>query len=474
MDVEQILGRILRQPYARQHKSPLLNASYVLTNSADFHSTLDKIVTGLNRAGFSRKDYRVGDSQEIPQPPAEPEPEQTAIPFNPEPTEDVFDDVNPVEVRNVLSGGSSAGAGIGDMLDKAIRQTEDYTEAVTNTPDDGFTGGELGDMLTQNAIQAQFAEEVSNLRIPRFFLKSAPDLFGGEYELLERENLSDGFSLSAADARVKFELATGEMYRVDIEEKGEAVPKYRRADSELSEYIRSRLATLPPEQKIQSCANLICGQLNRNNRYAASEINDYVRRVIGGMTEDELAAMETAIPTYAKKIEDKIETLEDAYREEQFSRWLDSGKIVCRDDFALPKVITPADTTDSIPKSLYEAEKNDMNSEEHGLIDVIVSLENVKWWHRIIERSPSEFYLNGFINHYPDFMVMTKSGRLVLVEYKGDDRDNSDSERKLKLGRQWQSLAGPNYRYFMVFKNRDIGIVGAYTMDQFMGIMKEL
>ena len=35
VDVEQILGRILRQPYAKEHKSTLLNTSYVLTNSAD-------------------------------------------------------------------------------------------------------------------------------------------------------------------------------------------------------------------------------------------------------------------------------------------------------------------------------------------------------------------------------------------------------------------------------------------------------
>ena len=44
VDVEQILGRILRQPYAMEHKSPLLNTSYVLTNSVDFHNTLEKII----------------------------------------------------------------------------------------------------------------------------------------------------------------------------------------------------------------------------------------------------------------------------------------------------------------------------------------------------------------------------------------------------------------------------------------------
>lgn len=472
VDVEQILGRILRQPYAMQHESPLLNTSYVLTNSVDFHTTLEKIVAGLNKAGFSRRDYRIGEAVESSNIPAKPEAAQTKIPLDAQTAEDdSFDDVNVQEVKTALEGTTPAAAAVSAMVQEAAQQAADYTAAI-NEPDDGFMGGELGDMLTQNAMQPHLAAEASALRIPQFFLRSVPDLFGSEYELLEPENLSEGFSLAGQDAQVRFELATGEMYRIDVAENGEAVPKYKRVDSELSEYIRNRLAQLPPEQKIQSCTNMLCAQINRNNRYAAAEINDYVRRIVGGMTEDELSAMETAIPTYAAKIQEKIRGLEEAYREEQFSRWLDIGKIVCRESYALPPVITPADTTDAIPKSLYEAEKDDMNGGEHELIDAVVAPDNIKWWHRIIERKG--FRLNGYINHYPDFMVMTKSGKLVLIEYKGDDRDNSDSERKLSLGRKWQAQCGPNYRYFMVFKNRDFGIDGAYTLDQFVEIMREL
>ena len=64
--------------------------------------------------------------------------------------------------------------------------------------------------------------------------------------------------------------------------------------------------------------------------------------------------------------------------------------------------------------------------------------------------------------------------KLVMIEYKGDNLDNSDSKRKLKLGRLWQAQAGPSYRYFMVFKNREFGIDGAYTLDDFVAIMREL
>ncbi|OHD12912.1 MAG: hypothetical protein A2Y41_10905 [Spirochaetes bacterium GWB1_36_13] len=63
VDVEQILGRILRLPYVRKHKQDLLNFSYVFTSSSNFLSTLEKIVLALNRAGFSSKDYRIKESQ---------------------------------------------------------------------------------------------------------------------------------------------------------------------------------------------------------------------------------------------------------------------------------------------------------------------------------------------------------------------------------------------------------------------------
>ena len=58
VDVEQILGRILRQPYVIKHSIPLLNVSFVLTASTKFNDTLRNIVSGLQASGFSDKDYR--------------------------------------------------------------------------------------------------------------------------------------------------------------------------------------------------------------------------------------------------------------------------------------------------------------------------------------------------------------------------------------------------------------------------------
>lgn len=62
IDVEQILGRVLRQPYTRQHGSALLNMSYVLTSSTNFHTTIDNVVESLRMSGYSRRDYIANDT----------------------------------------------------------------------------------------------------------------------------------------------------------------------------------------------------------------------------------------------------------------------------------------------------------------------------------------------------------------------------------------------------------------------------
>lgn len=274
----------------------------------------------LNKAGFSRKDYRIGESIE-PIVNTTPEPEYVQMEFSTqtESSADTFDDIVPEEVKTVLEAPTeSTNQTMVSMEQEAQQAVKAYETELADSDNSGFMGGELGDMLNQNQVQAQYREEVQNLRIPQFFLQSVPDLFGDAYELLEPEHLSEGFSLSGQDAQISFELATGEMYRVDIQEQGEAVPKYKRVSKDESEYIREYLAKLPQEKKIRHCIDMICRQINKNNRYAASEIEDYVRRIVGNMTEDELAAMETAIPVYARKIQQKIEVLEDTYRENQF------------------------------------------------------------------------------------------------------------------------------------------------------------
>lgn len=498
VDVEQILGRILRQPYTKRHTGTLLNSSYVFTCSRDFRETIDSILAGLNNAGFSRKDFRLGTTEE-PVPQVSDDValgEQMSMgdysdtysntTFTMELTDsetelseqnegsDSFEDVDPSMVNtSPVSTGGEVAPRVADIAGTAEQTAADYEEkfAENEANNVGILWGELGVMLNQYRIQSLYRDEIKDLKIPQFFVQTVPDLFGDEYELLEPEALSEGFSLSEQNAEISFELDSSHIYKFDVAEEGEAVPKYKKVKQDSSEYIKNFISKYPEEKRVNLCVDAICHQLNRNNRIASAHLLEYVKRIVGGMDKDEVATMQSNVPIYAHKIGKKIEALEEVYREEQFFKWLDSGKIICREAYLFPEVITPVQAIDAVPYSLYESEKDDMNQFERHVLDVVVSLNTVRWWHRNIDRKG--FRLNGFINHYPDFIVMTKKGNVILVESKGDYLDGDDSKTKLSLGRSWQAATGGKYRYFMVFKDKEIG-KGSYKLDDFAEVMKNL
>ena len=53
-------------------------------------------------------------------------------------------------------------------------------------------------------------------------------------------------------------------------------------------------------------------------------------------------------------------------------------------------------------------------------------------------------------------------------------KGRSETLDKLHLGRAWQEQAGPGYRYFLVFQDKDISMTGAYPMSEFLKIPAEL
>lgn len=336
-----------------------MNTSYVLTCSNDFRDTLENIVKSLNCAGFSRKDYRVAGEAELPV--IEPQEIPQSNPMEPIASEsspldiDSFAEVDTsaIQIPPVSSTSAAPVTGtLSTLLSIAEKQAEQYEQESRQNDISGFIGGDIGDMIKQYRIQPQYAEEIKSLRIPQFVIESPQDLFSEGTELLEKDALLDKFTLSGQDATVNFSLSAGEVYTVDIHEQGDAVPKYKRASQLQSEYLRDVLARMAPEEKIESCTKNICHIINRNNAFATSEVEDYVRRVVANMTEDELAVIETSVQTYALKIKDKIEALQNAYREKKFYKWLDSEKITCQEMYVFPDIITPQDASDSVPLSL--------------------------------------------------------------------------------------------------------------------------
>jgi len=481
VDVEQILGRVLRQPYVQQHNFALLNLSYVLTASSKFLDTLDSIVKGLNKSGFSSKDYKVAESEtsKITSSQIDPLSQLLLIPTQTDKPSDTSDDfLDDIDISRILPVGENENvidSSISEIENTALAQTEAFNQMVSvieSNPLINFIPTEIQSLIQSYAMKDTFKEEASALEIPQFFIKkSTGDIFSAGEMLLEKEDLLNGFPLSRSDININFDNVASELYKVDLDEtKKDYTPSFVRLDGEVRE--RVMVYILDPARKDSRVKNLtkrIVDLLGRMDPIPQREIEKFITRILEDFTDEQFSDFASHEYSYKDKIKEKIRSLSDAYAEKQFRTFIDTDKTYVKSSFKLPLEIAPGLTSKDIGKSLYEKE-GDMNGFEEKVINEIANLPNILYWTRNIERKG--FRLNGFVNHYPDFIIQTKSGKTIILETKGDDRDNSDSEAKLRLGNAWVQKAGSNFKYFMVFDRKQVD--GAHRLDEFLIKVREL
>lgn len=479
VDVEQIVGRVLRQPHARRHEQATLNMSYVLTSSNDFKATLDKIVKGLNGAGFSDKDYRVGEAPSAPAPQPVYQREELSetpsdsLPGLAEPEE--FLDFDPSMLSQALQTRGEAPTTAADAMLSSAEKEQSAFEAAMDSGADGLFADiptEVRDSMSSFHMNAEFADEASQLRIPQFFLRVEPNIFtDSDFDLLEKEDLARDFTLKGKPSQIDFDRADDEIAKVDINDTEGSTPKVFKMTDTDQRYIKSQFSKQSPESKVRTCKSIIHKQLSKMDMVDDNELREYIDRIVGDMDKDTLSALEKSPQGFALRIKRYIEGLLEAHYEKQFNNWVESGDIVCRPSYALPSAIAPLHGTSTYGLSLYQGEE-EANGFEYDMVLAFTGLSNIKWWHRNMSRKG--FVINGFVNHYPDFIVMTKSGKIVLIETKGDHLDNEVNRKKLELSRTWQSLAGEQFRYYMVFQKKAPDLKGAYTFDGFLEVLKKL
>ena len=480
VDVEQILGRVLRLPYTQKNESEVLNLSYVITSSADFHQTLGKVVAGLNDAGFSSHDYRAQDvdtpAANEPAPNGEQVPLLSALEEEPDLPEVSGTDLKArfeAAVQQAKQAEQAGDVAADPIFAQALEQNANYEAEIKQADDTAWSQAptEVRDKMNQFRINEEFAEEAAALRIPQFMLETGPSLFSDAFEPLELEHLDVGFSLVDKDAHVDFTSVAAEMARVDVDESKDSTAKAWRLSGGDSAFFREWFNTQPSEKRLSLCKVIIKQKLSRMNCVNDKELDDYIDRVINTLSEDQLSELEQSPYPYVLKIQDKVKELLAQHRSSIFDTWLEQDKISCLPNYKFPSVISPPTFTTMVPKSLYTAEE-DMNKYEFKVVWGLSELGNVKWWHRNI--SKRGFQINGPVHAYPDIIVMLHSGKILMVETKGDQLDNDESKEKAKIGDQWARLAGKQYKYYMVFETKQPNYPGAYSLERFMEIVKGL
>jgi type III restriction enzyme len=471
VDVEQILGRILRQPYVMKHNIPFLNFSYVLTASSKFFDTLDNIVKGLNKAGFSEYDYKVADATMLDEAKKEDSLQQLLYPQPVINAEDVTEEIDSSKIF-LPSDDALPGDMVLKIEQEAVRQNAAFEQTIFDMEANNVTPmpNEIKLLVKTYEIKAVFKEQAALINLPQFYLAVPASQFSFvEAELsmvrLEKENLLEGFALGKADTNIAFSSIASELYKVDLDEtKNAHTPTFVRIDGMVKESVMAYI--LDPSKKdsrVRNFTKQIMETIGNMYPIADQEIKKYISRILEDFSDEQFNDFRDKYYSYASKIKDKIRDLSEAYAERKFKDFLDTDKVFVKPSFTLPVSISPGETAKAISKSLYEKEAG-MNGFEERVIDQIGNMNNISFWTRNIERKG--FKINGFINHFPDFIIQTKSGKTILLETKGD---HLDAEQKITLGNLWATKSGNSYRYFMVYERRTVD--GAYKLEDFINII---
>ncbi len=462
IDVEQIVGRILRQPHQRRFKNSLLNLSYVITSSATFLQTVERIVGALQLSGYSRSDFRAVEFPgEDVLPVIYPKPQDLAfIPSNGVTKAEDIDQIDCSKINAQLSKSSNSIPTIPAWQDLAMRIEQQVNETAKKT-DTAFPESIWGEN-TMKQMVPEYVDTVKLIKLPQFYMKvEIPTLFAGKsdfdenYQKVDFQMLMDGFKLSQQDTQITFDAIPPDMYQIDIDDSTrEHEVKLKKLDQRSMELFTSFLSHLSTPDQIRELAARITSQLSSVKWLPSKDSAQYVIRVLEGLDSNMHTQMARDPWRFASKIKNKINSLAADYAHKTFVKGISSGKIICRAEWAFPTTIEVTDSRKGIIKCLY-VEENSMNELEFGVINDIANLSNILCWHRIIERR--DYHINGWWgNHYPDFIIITQNANVILVEAKGGDRDNSDTEKKIELGRRWQevsgeSIGGRKWRYFCVF-----------------------
>ena len=515
VDVEQIVGRILRLPHAREAKRKFLNMSYVFTNSGDFQSTLDKVVKGLNNAGFSKKEYRVaageeetvtdtdtgtqvmvnlfgadtglqgnavgenGTGENLTQ--TGPGGNETGEPLSEFMEMDTTGQPFAQQGVTYSETQSDIPAGMEDFFKAAEQQQDAYDSQVDAAAQQNFdVPSEYVDDSDVVYVREEFREQIKHtVRLPKFYYKApVSSLFSSDTEqgeLVTKEFLAKDFRLSQQNTEIDFVSMNTEIYSFDVEV-GDETPKRCKMSKREAEAFKAALKMVPPESRKKQMKAKLTEQINdKYNTLSQQEIKIYIDRIVDGMGADRLADMEENFLAYSEKVAARIKTLLESWYEKRFTDLLTAQDIFVDFTFAYAeKAIVPGNRSEW-KKMLYTGEGK-MNSFEQSLIEEVCGMDNILWWHRNGDNpyDKNAWCINGFLNHYPDFIVMTKKGHLVAVETKGEQLGNEDNFAKARLGYLLDTHDNNDkFSYFMVFEKEKPDRPGCKSRQEFLNLLEK-
>ena len=470
VDVEQLLGRVLRMPYAKRRKADALNRAYAFLSEPSFGAAARSLVDKLVAMGFEEDEARDNIEQ------AQKEVNEDGGLFGPRDkpkttfkhtvtaTPEVTSELKKHEgitVRETDGGKAEISVtgridgGLEKVIAKALSEPErkGFTEAVARyrvEVRDLLSPAEQGETFEVPLLMSEVQGTLEFADIDVFMefhnwslLDHSAKL--GESEFAIRET-ARSFEIDLDGNHITYQFATeDEQLALDVDVEGwtpESLVLWldrqvRQPDirqSELLKWLRDLVGHLIDRRGTHISALMRCKfLLARKIEHKLGEIR---RKERAGVYQRYLFAPEAKVAVsfdHAFAFKDRM------YWEQRHYR----GHWKPRKHFLGPDRVPAFDGPDG--------------GEEFRCAQEIDRLPGLKYWIRNVARHPNSFWLpTATGKFYPDFVALLDDGRLLATEYKGAHlAEGSDAAEKRTVGALWEWQSGGKVLFIMVEKTVD-------------------
>ena len=462
--VEQLLGRVLRMPYAQRRRSPALNKAYAHVVARSFSEAANALVDTLTQGmGFDRlsaASVLLPDEGDL---------------FGSEPQAGPQPLVLEIEVP---------GADAVVLAQALVREPDAQVLAIAGEPVRVLLGGDVSEQLRAAVLAAlppaarehaagqldEHAVRMQALRSPAergVAFAPVPRLcvrWQGQLELIERETLAEliAFDLLAADPRPVlpgFNLVE-QSQQFEIYLDGERVRARQGDAAQLS------LDGVPSDATEADLVRALEPGVRREG-LTQTETLAYVQRVVANLLHERgftLTGLLRSRFQLARMIGQRIDAIIAQARSAGFQRLMFDGIAEAQlahdplQAFRFEPGRYPVREAYSGAWAFGKHFYRDIamlkpHGEEFECAKALDAEPAVLRWVRNLERQPDfAFWLPTATDYfYPDFVAELVDGRVLVVEYKGDGfATNDDSREKRLVGERWAQQTGQ--RFAMVEK----------------------
>ncbi|ADU62681.1 MAG: DEAD/DEAH box helicase family protein [Pseudodesulfovibrio sp.] len=477
-DVEQLLGRVMRMPYAKRRAIPELNNAYAHVISSSFAEAAQGMHARLMNMGF-HEDEAAANLQQVqlvlPEvdlsamplfkttgaTPSEPPPMTITLPKAPN-LETLHEDV-----REYVSVTPNADGTV-QVACTGMVPTELETALIAANPkkeDDIRSTVALHRARVRAAQPPTASQQGKRFDVPRLMVE-----VWGSLELPEQETILLATEWTPLKHTVRMEPGefdydeTARTFRFDLD--GEQM----RYELENAQVQFSLLASASEWNNLE-----LVRWLDRQCRrpdVRQADMLEFCRRCVASLLERSAVALPTlcrAKYALAAALKDKLSRLREQGLKDGYQLLLFAPQAKVETSFSNALAFPASGYAESIQaytgvyrfKNHFYPLVRDLKSkgEEFECALALDANPQVEWWVRNVDRQQGSFWLPlSNARFYPDFVAKLSDGRTLAVEYKGQHLvSGDDSKEKENIGALWEAKGNGKALFLMAVKVDDQG-----------------